>query len=461
MSRCGRLLGGLLHNKIQPKSALRKNNYVGGVTAVENKFQFSRTRGLYTSPALAGNVAFKLSDIGEGIREVAVKEWFVKVGDKVKQFDNICEVQSDKASVTITSRYDGVVTKLHYKVDDTALVGQPLLDIDAEGEEGDVPEVAKTPEEPVKPKIIEEAIKSPQVPSGPASYKRDICIPSVRRLAKEHNIDLTQVEGTGKDGRILKEDVLAYMKDPSTSRVPIIQAPTLALHDKTEAIKGFRKAMVKTMTEANKIPTFVYSDEMAVTKLSKLRLEVKEEFLAQGIKISYMPFFIKAISNALVKYPILNATVDANCENVTYKASHNIGIAMDTKVGLAVPVISNCQSLTIVEIAKELNRLMTAGKTGSFDPKDLAGGTFTLSNIGAIGGTYTKPVILPPQVALLALGAAKLLPRFDKDMNVIPEEIVSLSGAADHRVVDGATMANFSNAFKRQIENPSLLFLNL
>lgn len=422
---------------------------------------YLQSRSIYTSTLLFKNISFKLSDIGEGIREVAVKEWFVKVGDKVSQFDNICEVQSDKASVTITSRYDGVITKLHYAIDETALVGKPLVDIETDS--GDDTE-SSSDDEKVEKKTEEKIVKSVQQTS-PSSYKKDICIPSVRRLAKEHSVDLSLINGSGKDGRILKEDVLNFLKSPE---LKADAAPSAPVHtpksvqaDRTVPVKGFQKAMVKTMTESLKIPDFVYSDEVAVTKLAQLRQAVKEECLKSGVKISYMPFFIKAASNGLLKYPVLNASVDSNCENITYKSSHNIGIAMDTKVGLAVPVIKNVQDLSVIEIAKELNRLMISGKEGTFSASDLTGGTFAISNIGVIGGTYTKPVILPPQVAIIALGTSRVLPRFDADMKVIPEEIICVSGAADHRVVDGVSMASFINLLKKQIENPYLLFLNL
>lgn len=174
-----------------------------------------------------------------------------------------------------------------------------------------------------------------------------------------------------------------------------------------------------------------------------------------------MPFFIKATSNAILKYPILNSRFNESYTSVIYKKSHNIGVAMDTKIGLAVPVIKNVQNLSILEIARELNRLMIAGKDGIFSNEDLADGTFSISNIGVIGGTYTKPVILPPQVGIIAIGRSKVVPTFDRNGNVRPEEVVYLSAAADHRLIDGATMANFITAIKKQIEDPNLLFLNM
>lgn len=434
------------------------------LTYGKNKL-FNNARTLSLSALQCAKVPYILSDIGEGIREVVVKEWFVKEGDRVAQFDNICEVASDKASVTITSRYDGVVTKLLYKVDDTALVGKPLVEIETDS--SDDPAAVTAASKPESPPTATEQ-SSPETPITGTTIgsTNDLCIPSVRRLAKEHAVNVAQVKGTGRNGRVLKEDVLRFLglsADDIASQRPSPQLRNLPQQsDRTEPIKGFQKAMVQTMTQALKIPHFVYSDELRVTQLTSMRREVRA-FLEQSgnVKLSAMPFFIKAASNALRRFPVLNATVDEGCANVTYRAAHNIGVAMDTKVGLAVPVIKNVQHLSVMEIALELNRLMQSGKQGNFKPDDLANGTFSISNIGAIGGTYMKPVILAPQVSIIAIGATKTVPRFDKDMKVIAEDIVNISGAADHRVVDGATMAKFVNLLKRQIENPYFLFLDL
>ncbi|KAJ8932240.1 hypothetical protein NQ314_014815 [Rhamnusium bicolor] len=278
-----------------------RNHKVGNAIKTDQIF----SNKIHRCSSLAAKVAFTLSDIGEGIREVVVKEWFVNVGDKVAQFDNICEVQSDKASVTIT---------------------------------------------------MEESLSSS---SSSSSEEEDI-------------------------------------------------------------------------------------------QTEKLKLPEREDLISA-----------KATSNALQRYPIVNASVDENCENIIYHKNHNIGIAMDSKAGLAVPVIKNVESLSILEIATELNRLIKSGRDGTFLPKDLTEGTFAISNIGTIGGTYTRPIILPPQVAIIALGSSQLLPRFNENGNVVAEEIVNISASADHRILDGATIAKFTQVLKKQIENPYLLFLNI
>ncbi|CAF0956114.1 unnamed protein product [Adineta ricciae] len=429
---------------------------------------------------LSSVVQFKLADIGEGIREVEVKEWYVNVGDQVKQFDKICEVQSDKANVTITSRYDGTIAKLHYNVNDTAKVGEPLVDIRVE-HGVDVP-ATKT-----APVVAQESVATQIEDKSPLS--NILATPAVRRMAKDLQISLSDVQGSGKDGRILKEDLLNHKssasKPPSPSKAsppsPAIvkQAPapkprptTATVADRSEPIKGIRKAMVKTMTQANAVPHFTYCDEYDLSQLVKLRKQLKKQ--NKDIKMSYLPFIIKACSHALTNYPILNAHVDAKCETITYKGSHNIGIAMDTKDGLLVPNIKNVQQLTISQIASELSRLQQLGKAGKLSTDDLTGGTFSLSNIGAIGGTYAVPVLLLPEVAIGALGkiVRRLVPDEEEDgdssSSSSDEEycsysirsMMSVSWSADHRVIDGATMARFSNELKYLLENPLQLLIN-
>ncbi|CEF67553.1 Lipoamide acyltransferase component of branched-chain alpha-keto acid dehydrogenase complex, mitochondrial [Strongyloides ratti] len=435
-------------------SALRN---IISITAKKNFIH--NTSKFHLSANLAGLVQFKLSDIGEGIAEVQVKEWFIKEGDTVSQFDNICDVQSDKASVTITSRYDGVVRKLYYNIDDMAKVGQPLIDI----ETNDNSDVASSNDEK---EIKIDTKETKPLPSFASSNAENIksgkvlATPAVRRIAWENNIDLTTVNGSGRNGRIMKEDVLRFLGEIPPLEEPkeeISKKSIITGEDKVVPIRGYTRAMVKTMSQALNVPHFGYNDEFYVDKLVEMRKDLKEISKEKGIKLSYMPMFIKACSLALLKYPSLNATVDENLENVIYKSSHNICLAMDTPGGLVVPNIKNCEQKTIFEIAEDLMKLHESGKKQQIRKEDLSGGTFTLSNIGAIGGTYASPVIFVPQVAIGAIGKIEKLPRFDKSGNVYPASIVKISWAADHRVVDGATMARFSNLMKSYLENPSLM----
>ncbi|WKX93798.1 hypothetical protein Q1695_011231 [Nippostrongylus brasiliensis] len=422
-------------------------------------------------------IQFKLSDIGEGIAEVQIKEWHVKEGDSVSQFDNLCEVQSDKAAVTITSRYDGVIKKLHYKVDDVARVGQPLVEIEVEdaaaAEEGEAAPSKEPEEASPSPAAAVETSPVHESAVGGAPGKV-LATPAVRRVAMENKVDLKKVNGSGKDGRVLKEDVLKFLgqvkQDHSYgssnirfSPAPSTQAKVFAplAEDRAIPIRGYTRAMIKTMTEALKIPHFGYDDEVRADALIAIRRELKELAKERNVKLSFMPFFIKAASLALLEYPSLNASIDDKFENVIQKASHNICLAMDTPGGLVVPNIKHCEQRSIFEIAAELQRLHEDGKREKISREDLSDGTFTISNIGTIGGTYVSPVIFPPQVAIGALGKIEKLPRYDENDNLVPMNMFKVSWCADHRVVDGATMARFSNRWKFYLEHPSAMLAQL
>ncbi|KAL6260304.1 hypothetical protein P5V15_007836 [Pogonomyrmex californicus] len=420
-------------------------------------------RFLSTSSFRFGRIMpFQLSDIGEGIRDVTVKEWFVKPGDRVSQFDNICEVQSDKASVTITSRYDGIVKTLHYKVDDVAMVGSALLDIEIEDDSKDV---ARDDAGEIKKNIESEDISDRQrrmdgVESENIAPERVLATPAVRRIAMENDVRLKDVTATGKGGRVLKEDILAHLQ--KISAIPEIKAEApsrTSVTGKTVGLKGYSRHMWKTMTKSLSIPHFVYSDECNVDQVMRCRNEVKASLKDRGVSLTLLPFFVKAASQALEQCPELNAWLNEENQTLQMLDNHNIGIAMDTPEGLVVPNIKNVQNLSVFAIAQELNRLQELGRKSSIPLADLTDTTFSLSNIGVIGGTYTKPVILPPQVIIGAFGKAQKIPRFDDKGNVVPASIMSVSWSADHRVIDGVTVAKFSNLWKHYVENPMHLLI--
>lgn len=424
----------------------------------------------HTSSLLDKQVSFNLSDIGEGIREVTVKEWFVKEGDVVEQFDNLCEVQSDKASVTITSRYDGKIVKLHKLVDEIALVGKPLLDFDVEEDADDSSSDSSSDEEV---EVSQQAVAASVISSG-----KVLATPAVRRIAMENKVDLRSVKASGRNGRVLKGDVLEFLNiipegtvkpHPSiaaqqartaAAAAPAVKPLELKQAETVVPLKGVAKAMYKSMVEALKIPHFAYSDEIDVSKLVQVREDLKKEALAQGVKLTYMPFFVKAASNALKQFPILNSSFCEATEGLIYKSYHNISIAMHTPQGLVVPNVKNVDQKSILEIAADLNALQERGSKNALLPEDFANGTFSLSNIGIIGGTYTHPCIMAPQVAIGAIGKTKLLPRFDASGAVVAAHIMNVSWSADHRVIDGVTMASFSNAWKALLENPQLFLLS-
>jgi 2-oxoisovalerate dehydrogenase E2 component (dihydrolipoyl transacylase) len=445
-------------------------------------------------------IPYMLADIGEGIAEVELLQWYVTPGDHVAQFDRICEVQSDKATVEITSRYDGVIESLDGQVGDMISVGTPLLHI-AVSSKGD----ETTTQLEMSPTLnnVDDEEDRLHIPSLASKFDLDqeqvvpasktskvLTTPAVRKLAMDYDLDLGNVVGTGPKGRVLKADVLKMLKDSgifdegtSDTQQPK-SAPSLkeeVVEDKTVEIKGFNRLMVKSMTASLQIPHMCYADEIVMNEILKCRKELKPLAESYGIKLSLLPFAIKAASLAMKEYPVLNSTLNAEEYKVTYRASHNIGVAMDTPRGLAVPVVKECQNLSVLEIAQELQRLknlvravislfayayqcvsqrpcLNKAVEGALSENDITNGTFTLSNVGAIGGTYMSPIVTSPQVAIGAMGRVQRVPRFVGD-KVEEVHIMQISWGGDHRVIDGATMARFSNQWKAYMESPmSMVF---
>jgi 2-oxoisovalerate dehydrogenase E2 component (dihydrolipoyl transacylase) len=425
----------------------------------------------------SGIVQFKLADVGEGIAECEVLKWHIKVGDKIKEFDPICEVQSDKATVEITSRYDGIVTKLHYATGSMAKVGSPLVDIDLGGSIVDGTPAVDAPVGAVHAAAPVVPAAAPPKGNGPV-----LATPAVRHIAKQKGIDLSTVVGTGREGRILKEDILqhdqkkeqpaVHTPPPATSTPSHLQAAPTAPSAPSPAVEqqgreqvlplsGIRRVMARSMTAAAIVPHFGFNDEFSMDHLQHLRATLKPVAEARGVKLTYMPFFIKAASLALKQYPTLNSSINPELTELTVKHYHNIGVAMDTPHGLVVPNIKDVQDKSIFEIAQELTRLHAAALSNHLSRNDLAGGTFTISNIGTIGGTYASPVLVLPEVVIGAIGKIQKVPRYNAKGDLVPVHLLKVSWSADHRVVDGATMANFSNAMKLFVEKPEAMIADL
>ena len=379
-----------------------------------------------------------------------IKEWYVQPGDTVKQFQEICEVQSDKAAVTITCRYDGVITKLYQQQDEVCKVGTPLVDIDVSDDvEGEQVENL----EPEGKKIESQAAASSE------GEVKVLATPPVRKLAKDLGINISAVVGTGKDGRVLKEDLhnfarpLDDLAKPSTITWEPRPVVTTS-EDKVIKLTPIQKVMIQTMTQSGRVPQFGYCEEMKAGKLRDFKKLLQDKYSKSGISFTYMPFFLKATSIALTRFPILNSVYDETGGNMLYKPYHNIGLAMDTPHGLLVPNVKNVEQKSIVEIAVELMEMHKLGVSGRILPDQLTGGTFSISNIGAIGGTYARPMILPPEVCIVAIGKI-YQPGGTGDF------IINTSYSADHRVIDGATVSRFSNFWKELIEEPALLSAEL
>lgn len=410
------------------------------------------------------SIDFILPDIGEGIVECEIVEWLVKEGDMIEEDQPVADVSTDKALVQIPSMHRGQVLKLYYREGETAQVHQPLFSM-AVNEDGTDPgnaiiaptEVGTEPPGPDKSAAAIEAKSSePELPdsesvSAPAG--KVLATPAVRRIARERQLDLTQVPATGKNGRVLKEDVLRYLAEGDSSAAPVDQA-----EDRIEPIKGVRAVMAKAMMESvTTIPHFTYVDEVDMTALIALRQTLKALYEPEGVRFTLMPLLMKSLSLAMTEFPVINSRPNEDCTELRYIASHNIGMAVDSRVGLLVPNIKQVERRSMLELAVEINRLTEAARDGRLAPAELAGGTVTVSNVGAIGGTAATPIINKPEVAIVALGKVQSLPRFDADGQVCSRQVMSVSWSGDHRVIDGATMARFNNCWKSYLEAPATM----
>jgi len=402
-------------------------------------------------------IDFILPDIGEGIVECEIVEWLVQEGDQIEADQAIVEVMTDKAVVQIPAINPGTVVKLYHQKGEIAKVHGPLFSVD---EAGEAAEATSTPE-PIKSEAPQAtaAVATAVAPAVPG--QKALATPAVRRLGREQGIDLSQVQGSGKDGRILKEDLLQFKA--GTAPAAALQVSTEAPKaNRVEPIRGIRMAMAKRMAEsASTIPHFTYGEEIDLTGLVSLRKQLKPRMEKMGVRLTLMPFFMKALALAIQEYPILNSKVNAEVTEITYYDRVNIGMAVDTPLGLLVPNIKDVQKLSILEIAGEVNRLAETARAGKISPDDLQGGTITISNIGALGGTFTTPIINKPEVAIVALGKTQILPRFSATGAVEARNIMQSSWSGDHRVIDGGTIARFCTLWKDFLEDPSLMLLHL
>ncbi|GMI72141.1 DARK INDUCIBLE 3 [Hibiscus trionum] len=435
----------------------------------ENKCKF------FSSIAVAhlstnGIVDVPLAQTGEGIAECELLKWFVHEGDEIDEFQPLCEVQSDKATIEITSRYKGRVAQVLHVPGSIVKVGETLLKMAVE--ENRIPLVVLGNLENEK--------------HCDTKLNKDctggvLSTPAVRNLAKEHGINIDEVQGSGKDSRVLKEDVLKYaaqksiIEDPSftatadlgelfhgeTSSSQVSAEVSGHYEDTIVPLRGFQRTMVKTMSMAAKVPHFHYVEEIDCDALAELKASFQTNNSEPGIKFTFLPILIKSLSLALSKYPVVNSCFNEESVEVILRGSHNIGIAMATPCGLVVPNIKNVQSLSILEITKELSRLQQLALDNKLSPDDISGGTITLSNIGAIGGKFGAPIVNLPEVAIIAMGRIQKLPRVADDGDIYSASIMTVNIGADHRVLDGATVARFCNEWKRFIEKPELLMLHM
>jgi pyruvate dehydrogenase E2 component (dihydrolipoamide acetyltransferase) len=445
---------------------------------------------------------FKMPDLGEGLTEGEIVKWLVKEGDSVEDGQIFVQVETDKAVVDIPSPRKGVVLKLGAAEGETVQVGRVIIVI---GEPGEKPEAVSKPTEETKPRpsvgkkpeavpkkgeeakprpsvgVVGELEEAPEeeeverkgkpsppktIPAPPPKEAEILAVPMVRKLASDLKVDLRTVKGTGPQGRITKEDVVKATKEkkPSEKEIPEKAAkeqPTADAYGVVERLplRGMRRTIAQAMMKSKStIPHAVNMDEADITQLLSLKARAKERAAQKNIHLTILPFVIKAVISALQEHPYLNASLDDEKGEVVLKKYYNIGLAVDTKDGLMVPVVKNVRGKNLFQLASELAALSEKARSRTIDLADLKGGTFTITNYGAMGGIYGFPIIHHPEVAILGMG--KIL---DKpvvvDGKIEIRKVLPLSLSFDHRVVDGAESIRFMNTVIDLLQDPGLILM--
>ncbi|MFT5431757.1 MAG: pyruvate dehydrogenase E2 component (dihydrolipoamide acetyltransferase) [Myxococcota bacterium] len=436
---------------------------------------------------------FKLPDIGEGVVEGEIVSWLVAEGDVVTEDQPLVEVLTDKATVVIPSPKAGKVVSVPWVPGDTVPVGDTLVVLDAgadespepppvtapdpETVEGAAPDVAETPHEPEASAPRTAASASGDRPADIARDKgRVLAAPATRKLARTEGIDLSDVEGTGKHGRITREDVERFGRERGRVRksAPAAAAPgrpaPIAISSKagpgepTERrikLKGIRKAQAEGMVRSFfTAPHFTYVEEIDVTDLTARRKKLKGPAADLGASLSYLPFIIKGVVAMLKKHEFLNASLDEAAQEIVFHKVYNIGIAVATDHGLMVPVVHAADRKSIVELAKEVSDKSERARALKLTHEDLSGSTFTITSLGKLGGILATPILNLGEVAILGVHNIFIRPKWDGE-NWLPREVMNLSLSFDHRVVDGFTGATAVQYLKGLLEDPDRLLLEM
>lgn len=420
----------------------------------------------------------KLPELGEGVHEGELVRWLVKVGDVVKDDQVLAEIMTDKATVELPSAISGKVTEIIAKEGDTVKVGQVMLrfegstgssKVDAKAE---APAAGK-PAEPPKSTGVPSQPPAPAAKSPPpqVSEQREMlsiggsvtAAPAARKFARESGVEITDISGSGPSGRVMKEDIEKYISGGTGATRAGKSTFSSGMLEERIPFKGLRKKIAEKMRQSkDHAAHFTYVEECDATNLVELRAKAKEIGAASGVKVTYLPFVMKAMVAALKKYPIMNSSLDEEAGVIVVKKYYNISLSVQTDDGLTAPVVKDVGNKTILEIAKEIENLVAKARAKKLTMDDLTGGTITLTNAGSIGGLFATPVINYPEVAIL--GFNKIFRKPVVKMIGGKEEIVIrdwtlFSLSLDHRVVDGAIGAEFTKTFISYIENPALLLM--
>jgi len=428
---------------------------------------------------------FKFADVGEGLHEGVILEWKFKEGDSVKEGDLLVVIETDKVNAELTAPVDGVLKKLGKGVGETIHVGEPVVLIDDGTGEEKPTEKEETKSEPAKEETKSEPVEEEKSLIGDTIIDTEVmasssegqekqiktsepnvrvlATPVARKLARDLGVDIKLVKGTGHNGRVMKDDIKKYAGSSSSqSAAPVYREVNVSTEGDVELvpISKLRKAIVNAMvTSKQVIPHTTLIAELDVDKLVELRQTLKNQDFYTDVKITYMPFIVKAVTRALREFPIFNSSFDQKNDQMVYKKFYNIGMAVDTKDGLIVPVIKKADTMSIVSLAKEIRRLAELTRDRKVQLSDLTNATFSITNFGSIGVPFGTPIINHPEVGILGLGniAKKPVVRGEE---IVPGYVMPLSLSVDHRVIDGADAGRFINYLKQLLENPSLLLID-
>jgi pyruvate dehydrogenase E2 component (dihydrolipoamide acetyltransferase) len=425
------------------------------------------------------NFEFKLPDIGEGVAEGEIVQWFVKEGDTITEDAPLVSVLTDKANVEIPSPRTGRILKLHAAVGAKVKVGGLLVTIDTSGEAPTTTATPPppTPRAPVTPATAAMAVGKANV--SPAAPSRVLASPRIRRLAAERGIDLSSIRGSGSQGQITEADLPppgSPLPSPSTG-VPAPPPPASAPPPRPrvddtatdasettqrEPIRGLRRVISEHMSESkHRAAHFTYVEEIDVTELVRFRERMAKHVEATGAKLTYLPFLIKAVIAGLRAHPRLNARMDDEHQELVIHSGYHIGIAAAAPGGLIVPVIHHADRLSIAELARSLQDLAERGKAGTLSRAELSGSTFTITSLGALGGVLATPILNYPEVGILGVHRIVRRPVYRPDGSLGPADLMNLSISLDHRVIDGIEGAQFLAVVKGFLEDPHRLFAEL
>ena len=410
-----------------------------------------------------------LPDIGEGVVEAEVQQWFVKEGDPVIEDQPLVEVMTDKATVTIPSPRRGRITKLLFEVGQIAKVHEPLLEmaLDHGAAEAAAP-ATPAPAAPATPPAAVPAAggASNGIERPPATgARRALATPAIRAMARQLGVDLNTVAGSGPEGRVTKADLEAVRQ--GVARPTLHETPeepphvTVSSADQVIPLRGIRRRIAERMAQSKRTAAhFTFVEQVDVTDLQRVKDRIAQAAREQDVRVTFLPFIVKATVAALKKHPWLNATLDEGRGEIRLRREYHIGIASATEHGLVVPVLRDADRRSLLDLAREIERLSAAAKAGKSRPEDMGGSTFTITSLGAQGGLLATPVINHPEVAILGVHRIRPTPVV-RDGQIVARDVMNISVSSDHRVVDGHVAAAFAYEVVRYLEDPNLLFMEL